>query len=420
MPIRCKSIAGQRVTLGPGEPIIPGCELIEGSGIFENKEEFPMMFAEVDGVAGDNGAVVIWPDTGNDLFQYDEGESIPIGTTIHSGCVKYSDGEIQCAPPPFTTDRDSVAVAGPPPVDGSGDGEDKGFCVGAGNVDMPSDDTMQWLTDLANLQVPDLEGWILSGFTAEITKLMSKLGQVLGKLQSEVDKIISKAKLDPEDVCTPPVKKLIGNMLAVMKELMKLLPILKQIIKIIKLIQKVMKLVREILKWTPPFIVPLVEKLLELLNIMGMVDMLISVLLKTVGRFTAIIPMLQAQLMSILAMCAAQAGQPPPDNKEDCEAAGGTWIDPDELKKLQDMYDKLSDEMSGVGDDDEAFGFCSIPEYDNKADCEANGGTWTDLDVDTNLDNVDTSTLTSELALQLDELSKCFADPNLKEYLEGL
>ena len=420
MPHRCKSIAGLRVDLGPGEAIIPGCELIDGSGIFENKEEFPMMFAEVDGVAGDNGAVVIWPDTGNDLFQYDEGESIPIGTTIHSGCVKYSDGEIQCAPPPFTTDRDSVAVAGPPPVDGSGDGEDKGFCVGAGNVDMPSDDTMQWLTDLANLQVPDLEGWILSGFTAEITKLMSKLGQVLGKLQSEVDKIISKAKLDPEDVCTPPVKKLIGNMLAVMKELMKLLPILKQIIKIIKLIQKVMKLVREILKWTPPFIVPLVEKLLELLNIMGMVDMLISVLLKTVGRFTAIIPMLQAQLMSILAMCAAQAGQPPPDNKEDCEAAGGTWIDPDELKKLQDMYDKLSDEMSGVGDDDEAFGFCSIPEYDNKADCEANGGTWTDLDVDTNLDNVDTSTLTSELALQLDELSKCFADPNLKEYLEGL
>ena len=74
-----------------------------------------------------------------------------------------------------------------------------------------------------------------------------------------------------------------------------------------------------------------------------------------------------------------------------------------------------------VGDDDEgAFGFCSIPEYDNKADCEANGGTWTDLDVNTDLDNVDTSMLTNELALQLDELSKCFADPNLKEYLEDL
>jgi len=93
MPHRCKSIAGQRVTLGPGEAIIPGCELIHGSGIFTSMEEFPMMFVEVDGVAGDNGAVVIWPDTGNDLFQYDEGESVPIGTTIHSGCVRYSDGE---------------------------------------------------------------------------------------------------------------------------------------------------------------------------------------------------------------------------------------------------------------------------------------------------------------------------------------
>ena len=418
MPRRCRSIAGLRVDLGPGDPIIPGCELIEGSGIFENKEEFPMMFAEVDGVAGDNGAVVIWPDTGNDLFQYDEGESIPIGTTIHSGCVKYSDGEMQYAPPPFTTDRESVACAGPPPVDGSGEGEDKGFCVGAGTVDMPLGDEIKWLTELANLEIPDLEAWMLSGFTAEITKLMSKLGQVLGKFQADVDKIMSKVKLNPDDFCTDDMIELIGKILEQMRALMKLIPILRQIIKIIKLIQKVMKLVEKILSWAPPYIVPIVKKLLEILNIMGMVDMLISVLLKTVGRFTAIIPMLQAQLMSILAMCAAQAGQPPPDNKEDCEAAGGTWIDPDDLKDLQDMYDKLSDEMSGV--DDEAFGFCSIPEYDNKADCEANGGTWTDLDVNTNFDEVDTSTLTSELALQLDELSKCFADPNLKEYLEGL
>ena len=420
MPRRCRSIAGLRVDLGPGDPIIPGCELIEGSGIFVSKEEFPMMFAEVDGVAGDNGAVVIWPDTGNDLFQYDEGESIPIGTTIHSGCVKYSDGEMQYAPPPFTTDRESVACAGPPPVDGSGEGEDKGFCVGAGTVDMPLGDEIKWLTELANLEIPDLEAWMLSGFTAEITKLMSKLGQVLGKFQADVDKIMSKVKLNPDDFCTDDMIELIGKILEQMRALMKLIPILRQIIKIIKLIQKVMKLVEKILSWAPPYIVPIVKKLLEILDIMGMVDMLISVLLKTVGRFTAIIPMLQAQLMSILAMCAAQAGQPPPDNKEDCEAAGGTWIDPDDLKDLQDMYDKLSDEMSGVGDDDEAFGFCSIPEYDNKADCEANGGTWTDLDVNTNFDEVDTSTLTNELTLQLDELSKCFADPNLKEYLEGL
>ena len=101
MPHRCKSIAGERVELGPGDPIIPGCELIEGSGIFENKEEVPFMFAVVDGVAGANGAVVIWPDTGNDLMKYGEGETVPAGTTLHVGCV-IENGELKCAPPPIT------------------------------------------------------------------------------------------------------------------------------------------------------------------------------------------------------------------------------------------------------------------------------------------------------------------------------
>ena len=420
MPHRCKSIAGLRVDLGPGEAIIPGCELIDGSGIFENKEEFPMMFAEVDGVAGDNGAVVIWPDTGNDLFQYDEGESIPIGTTIHSGCVKYSDGEMQYAPPPFTTDRESVACAGPPPVDGSGEGEDKGFCVGAGTVDMPLGDEIKWLTELANLEIPDLEAWMLSGFTAEITKLMSKLGQVLGKFQADVDKIMSKVKLNPDDFCTDDMIELIGKILEQMRALMKLIPILRQIIKIIKLIQKVMKLVENTISWAPPYIVPIVKKLLEILNIMGMIDMCVSTLVKAIGRFSTVLPILYAQLMQILMACAIDAGNPPPDNKEDCEAAGGTWIDPDELNALQDMYDKLSDVTSALDFEDESIGFCSITEHLDKKSCEDAGGTWTDLDTDTDFDKVDTSALSKELGKQMEELERCFSSPELKDYLKEL
>ena len=45
---------------------------------------------------------------------------------------------------------------------------------------------------------------------------------------------------------------------------------------------------------------------------------------------------------------------------------------------------------------------------------------WTDLDVDTDFDTVDTSALSNELAKQLAELDKCFADPLLDEYLRGL
>ncbi|MBT7557475.1 hypothetical protein HN615_11180, partial [Candidatus Woesearchaeota archaeon] len=162
MPKRCKSIAGQRVEIGPGEPIIPGCELIEGSGIFNGKEYWPYQFVEVDGVAGDDGAVVIWPDTGNDLLKYDEGEDVPVGTSLHVGCV-LEDGVVKCAP--YKTQKESTAVEGPPQTRGEepDDGALKGFCVGSGNVNVPTEDENEWLLKMSNLEIPDLEAWMLSG-----------------------------------------------------------------------------------------------------------------------------------------------------------------------------------------------------------------------------------------------------------------
>ena len=417
MAQRCKSIAGQRVTLGPGEPIIPGCELTEGSGIFENKEEFPFMFAVVDGVAGANGAVVIWPDTGNDLMRYEDGDIVPSGTSLHSGCV-IENGELKCAP--YITQDDSVATDGTEATGNVGDdGDDKGFCIGSGNVDKPSDDEMAWLKDLANFQLPDLQAWALSGFTKKVQELMSKLNEVLGKLTADVDAIVGKAKLDPEDVCTPPVKEVIRNLLEILQALMKILPILKQIIQIVKIIRKVIKIVKKILKWTPPFIVPIVETLLKILNLAGLIDMVVSILITTIGKFTAIIPALQLQLMQILAQCAGQvAGEM---SKEDCEEAGGTWIDPDEIKAMEDMYKKIIDETSELDYDDvSSIGFCSITEHLDKKSCEDAGGTWTDLDTDTDFDDVDTSALSDELSKQLEELDRCFSDPQLDDYLREL
>ena len=147
--------------------------------------------------------------------------------------------------------------------------------------------------------------------------------------------------------------------------------------------------------------------------------MVVSTLVKTIGKFTAILPALQAQLMSILAQCAIDAGGQPPKTKEECEAAGGTWIDPDELKELEDMYNKMISETQNLGMD-EKVGFCSITEYIDKKSCEDNGGVWTDLDTDTNFDDVDTSALSSELSKQMEELERCFASPELNDYLRGL
>jgi len=206
-------------------------------------------------------------------------------------------------------------------------------------------------------------------------------------------------------------------MLKLMAAIMKIMPIIQKIIQVIKIIQKVIKLVRKILKWTPPFVVPIIEALMKVLNIMGLVDMCVSVLLKTVGRFTTIIPILQSQLMSILAACAGQMGGEL--TKEECEAAGGTWIDPQDIKDLQNMYDKISSE-AGKLDTEGDIGFCSITEHLDKKSCEDAGGTWTDLNVDTNFDDVDTSALSDELAKQMEELDRCFLDKDLEPYLRGL
>jgi len=415
VPKRCKSIAGPRVEIGPGEPIIPGCELIKGSGIFNGKEDWPYQFVADPGVAGDDGAVVIWPDTGNDLLKYDEGEDVPVGTSLHVGCV-LEDGVVKCAP--YKTQKESTAVEGPPQTRGEepDDGALKGFCVGSGNVNVPTEDENEWLLKMSNLEIPDLEAWMLSGFTAKIQEMMGKLNQALGKLNAEVDKIIARATINPEDVCTPPVKATIKKLLEVMAAIMELMPVLKQIIQVIKIIRKVIKLVRKILKWTPPFIVPIVEKLMEVLNIMGLVDMVVSMLLQTIGRFSTILPVLQAQLMSILAQCAGQvAGEM---TKEDCEAAGGTWIDPKDIQDLQDMYKKITEETPTMGDDESAS-FCTITKHSTKKECEDNGGTWKELDADTDFEETDTSALSEELSKQMEELDRCFSSDELKQYLDG-
>ena len=69
--------------------------------------------------------------------------------------------------------------------------------------------------------------------------------------------------------------------------------------------------------------------------------------------------------------------------------------------------------------DEDSIGFCSITEHLNKEDCEAAGGTWTELDTDSDFEDVDTSALSKELALQMDELERCFSDPELNEYLRS-
>jgi len=455
MPIRCKSIAAQKVDLNAGDKIISGCELLKGSILVDGEEGFPLQFIDKDGFAGSDGATVLWPETGNDIFQYSPKEKVPVGTYIHKGQV-LDDEEWFDAP---HTVQNEGAIAGPQGSDmlggGTGPFDDtveptqgtppevaqpgagEGFCDKDGIF--PGEEDQSWLDDLLNMNLPDLKMFNLTGFTAYITKQLTKLSSAVQKVQQEVDKLVAKAKLDPDDICKTPIPEIIKWLQDFIKAMMKLMPILMKILQVIKIIKRILKIIRKILKWTPPFVVPLIEKLLELLSLMGLVDMVVNLLIQTVGRFMAILPILQAQLMAILAQC---AGQDLTD-KDSCEAAGGTWIEPEDVAALQETLNQLTSEANAMaqmssGDasdaggedgvpeltvgaaDGDSVGFCSIPYHSTQEECEEAGGTWTQVDVDTDFSKVDTSALTNELAKQIQELDRCFADPDLERYLEEL
>ena len=506
--IRCSSIAKLKVILNPGDELIVGCELIDGSifiggtkegncslsGENYNTQEdcethggvwtdnaicvggievmAPLFVGEDDmcAYAGANGATVIWPETGNDVFRFRPGEGVPIGTEIHQGEV-FDNGEWHNAPYTVTGEG---AYAGPEDEldslgddgtgdgtgdgsgdgtgdgtgDGSGDGtatigsvppddQPDGFCdpLGILSSSLPDEAEKELLWDLANLQIPELPSFNLSGVTAYITKQLTKLSSVAGKLQQKVQKLTDQVKMDPEELCTPPVKAVIRKQLEVTQKIMKLLPTLRKLQKGLNALNKAMKLIRRGLKITPPWIVPIIEGIIGLMNVMGLVNMMTGVLTTTVAQFSAIIPTLQAQLMSLLSQCAAESGQEPPTDKESCEAAGGVWIDQSEIDELLELANKMQSETNamsqigaGTGEDGtgdgtgggDSVGFCSVPGHTDKQSCEDAGGVWTEIDSTIDLSTVDTSPLTKELAFQLEELNKCFADEDLQEYLDEL
>ena len=62
---------------------------------------------------------------------------------------------------------------------------------------------------------------------------MAKVNAALSKVQQKVDEIIDKAKLDPDDICTPPVKRNIRKLLEVIKMLIDVMKVLKKIKKLL-------------------------------------------------------------------------------------------------------------------------------------------------------------------------------------------
>ena len=175
---RCSSVAPERIVFAPESSVNPGGEVVEGSVIINGKEIFAPLFVHIDddAIVGSNGATVICPV--DDLYSFEDGELIPAGTLIVSGCVTLN-GELKCAPPPFTIGEDDEAFATDNTmVDGDAEGEDvetRGFCTDWDKINI------DWLNGVANWNIPDLEGAALIGISSGVSSLMIKLSSILGK-----------------------------------------------------------------------------------------------------------------------------------------------------------------------------------------------------------------------------------------------
>jgi len=410
MPTRCGTVAGQSLSLPAGTVLIPGTEVTSG-GLYVTDENGNLVWQEapyivgqgdIPATAGDDGAVVIWPDTGNDQSQYSPGENVPVGTTVNVGWV-YDNGEWHEAPPTYEVTGDG-AEAGPPGWTDYGyednpalsleeraenlgidltelpegsdenrnlddepwtdeeleaaieqaledlndptknnltqgedpESEEGGFCDEEGRINFPTEEDEDFLSQFLNYQMPQLNFWNLTGFVGWITKQLTKLSALLARFQSEVDKILGMAQFNPEDICKPPVPQTIEALLDLFAWLLKVMMALKKILQLLNTIMRLIKIAIAIIKWVfSPM--GLVTKFLDLLNVTFLIDMVVSVLFQTVAKFVALIPILQAQLLAILAGCRVPDDADPDEVKQDCEK----WVSDTDLEKLQQLYDQI-------------------------------------------------------------------------------
>ena len=103
MAIRCKSIAAQKINLNPGDKIIAGCELIKGSILVDAEEGYPLQFVVEDGFAGSDGATVLWPESGNDVYQYSPNERVPVGTFLAGPLMEEPPFSYPCPTPRYVS-----------------------------------------------------------------------------------------------------------------------------------------------------------------------------------------------------------------------------------------------------------------------------------------------------------------------------
>tara|TARA_B100000902_G_scaffold5754_1_gene7552 strand:- start:17960 stop:19240 length:1281 start_codon:yes stop_codon:yes gene_type:complete len=363
-----------------GDQILEGCAIKTGSsggvGVSEEELEKNRIANQIFGVAEDyediyiigekvcegefiselgftadeGGVTVIHSGYGGEARNFAPGTDLKTGDLVLNGFVLDPNGVRFDAPQNIDGDGFVVGESGAVVSPGAGNDDDEAYCSLqelAGKADRPDGFFDEFSMDL-DLDIPDLDmkWWF------KIQKKINDLMSVQNKFMVRVQLLVDKIELEPDDACklVPDVNKLIKLIQRVERVISRISRLLRALSSLARKLKKIVKL----LKWifSP---LKIVEAYFMVLGVINGIPQLLATAAQNMANSQRVMRSLLALLQKIIAQCIVNRGAEAGLTKEQCEAAGGVYIE----RRLGDLGDSDGGEL-GLGLDDlenfDAFG----------------------------------------------------------------
>tara|TARA_R100000152_G_C6780775_1_gene214003 strand:+ start:2330 stop:3610 length:1281 start_codon:yes stop_codon:yes gene_type:complete len=384
MALNCDNITSAKRFLPHGSSLLLGDQILEGNaikttasqgvGVSEEELEKNRIANQVFGIredyediysigervyagefisengftADEDGVTVIHSGYGGEARNFAPGTALKEGDIVLNGYVLDKNGIRLDAPQSISSEGFTVGDDGAVVSPGDGSDDDEAYCslqeLGAQAADRPTGFFDEISMEL-DLDIPDLDmkWWF------KIQKKINDLMAVQNKFLVKVTTLVDKVELDPDDACKfiPDVNKLIKLIQRVERVISRISRLLKTLNRLVRKLKKIIKL----LKWIfAP--VRIVESYLMVLQVVNGIPALLQTAAENMLNSQRVLRSLLAMLQKVLAQCAANRGAEAGLTKEQCEAAGGIYVD----RRLGDLGDSLGGEL-GFGLDGIESGF---------------------------------------------------------------
>ena len=317
-------------------------------GIAENYEDIYVIgekvcegefISELGFTADEGGCTVIHSGYGGEARNFAPGTDLKSGDLVLNGYVLDPNGLRLDAPQSIPGEGFVVGDSGAVVSPGAGNDDGEAYCSLqelAGKADRPEGFFDEFSMDI-DLDIPDLDmkWWF------KIQKKINDLMAVQNKFMVRVQVLVDKIEVDPDRACdlVPDVNKLIQLIQKVERVISRISRLLRALSSLARKLKKIVKL----LKWifSP---LKIVEAYFMVLGVINGIPQLLATAAQNMANSQRVMQSLLALLQKIIAQCMVNRGAEAGLTKEQCEAAGGVYVD----RRLGDLGDSVGGEL-GLG-----------------------------------------------------------------------